>query len=80
MTDWMTRAACRGMDPEIFFPERGEGNTAAKAVCDRCPVRLECLALAVSSAEAYGVWGGLSVQARERLAGRRMPRGRVRSA
>jgi WhiB family redox-sensing transcriptional regulator len=40
--DWHSEAACRGVDPELFFPV-GESGPAlrqtrrAKAVCRRCP-------------------------------------------
>ena len=66
---WLTRAACRGMDPELFFPERGEPTEPAKAVCAGCPVRGECLDYALTNVERFGIWGGLSE--RERRAIRR---------
>jgi WhiB family redox-sensing transcriptional regulator len=40
----------------------------AKAVCESCPVRAECLNHAVRAGERYGVWGGLTSD--ERLAWR----------
>ena len=57
---WEKRAACRGADPELFFPERGDTYSvqAAKAVCARCPVRAECLEEHLG--EKQGVWGGMS--------------------
>jgi hypothetical protein len=30
----------------------------ALAICDRCPVRVECLAYAVATRQSHGVWGG----------------------
>ena len=36
---WMAEAACRGLDVQLFFPERGELTDQARAVCARCPVR-----------------------------------------
>jgi WhiB family transcriptional regulator, redox-sensing transcriptional regulator len=56
---WLSRAACIGEDPELFFPERGEylKSAAAKAVCARCPVTQECLAGAPSE---FGIRGGLT--------------------
>lgn len=59
--EWAEAAACRGMDPEVFFPERGErraGYRQAKSVCGRCPVRDDCLNYATAANERYGVWGG----------------------
>lgn len=56
---WMEQAACRGLTDE-FFPEPVNGSrrsgpnadlrrdyAAAKAVCDSCPVRDDCLEYAV---------------------------------
>jgi Transcription factor WhiB len=42
---------------------------AAKAVCERCPVRGECLQWALDAgADAdYGIWGGLDEAERRRL-------------
>lgn len=76
-TSWMADAACRGMDPELFFPVQGEDTRPAREVCFSCPMRARCLSYALDNREAYGVWGGLSVKGRETLTGRRMPRGRV---
>jgi WhiB family redox-sensing transcriptional regulator len=57
---WADRAACRGMDPEAFFPARGdhEALQAALAVCGRCPVVVECRAYADEIEQDDGVFGG----------------------
>jgi len=34
---WMDRAACVGVDPEIFFPEPSSSPLPAKRVCVACP-------------------------------------------
>jgi WhiB family transcriptional regulator, redox-sensing transcriptional regulator len=64
---WMALAACRGVDPELFYTERGESTREAKAVCAGCPVREECLLYAVANVERYGVWGGRSERERRRM-------------
>lgn len=66
---WMLQAACRGMDPALFFPPRGgnEQCREALAVCDRCPVRAECLDYALSEPSLVGIWGGASDRARRRM-------------
>ena len=69
---WRDAAACRGVDPEVFFPERGESVAKAKKVCAGCPVRDECLEYAEETLQKFGVWGGLSERQR-----RRRRRGRV---
>lgn len=68
---WMKRAACRGLDPELFFPvsETGEGAAqaaVAKDVCATCPVRRECLDWALET-HAAGVWGGTTESERRVL-------------
>lgn len=42
--DWRTRANCRDIDPEDFILAPGYRPTAALKICDRCDVRLDCLA------------------------------------
>ena len=61
---WQARAACAGMDTEMFYPP---GHHPAidhvwdepRAVCLDCPVRDECLADAVEHRDAWGMRGGL---------------------
>jgi WhiB family transcriptional regulator, redox-sensing transcriptional regulator len=62
---WMASAACRDEPRELFFPGLGESTAPAKAICGRCPVRAECLALALADSELLGVWGGTSVRERK---------------
>lgn len=64
---WFAQAACRGLDPDLFFPERGESVRQAKAVCASCPVAAECLATALNNGEKHGIWGGLSEKQRRVL-------------
>jgi WhiB family redox-sensing transcriptional regulator len=72
MTSWLDRAACRDVDPEIFFPI-GRGMLAerqaiqAKVVCQRCPVRPECLKWAQFHASGDGVWAGFDADERRAL-------------
>lgn len=61
---WIGKAACRGMDPSLFFPGRGDSVQEAKNVCKGCPVREKCLDYAISNREV-GIWGGTS--GRERI-------------
>jgi len=70
--DWQMQGACRGEDPSVFFhpegergPARAKREAAAKEICGRCPVRVECAEHALEVREPYGVWGGLSEDERE---------------
>lgn len=65
--DWQQRAACRGVDPDMFFPERGGATREIKAVCDACPVEEECLLYALANGELFGIWGGRSERERRRM-------------
>ena len=70
---WQGRASCRAVDPEWFFPVGADWAVSpgpapvpwasraerAKAVCDRCPVRAECLAAALEVPDVWAILGGL---------------------
>ena len=64
---WQDRAACFGVDPDLFFPITEEEAGPALTYCRVCPIREECLAWALKNGERYGVWGGLTEQQRRRL-------------
>lgn len=73
--DWKQHAACRGTNPELFYPVAKDTPDIprAKAVCARCPVRIDCLEHALNAGEDFGIWGGLTEAER-----RRVTRGRTR--
>lgn len=64
---WQLAANCLGVDPDLFFPERGASTKEAKAVCQGCEVRDECLEYALANGEKFGIWGGLSERERRRI-------------
>jgi WhiB family redox-sensing transcriptional regulator len=64
---WHDQANCLGVDPDLFFPERGASTREAKEVCRGCVVREECLEYALSNGEKFGIWGGMSERERRRL-------------
>ena len=60
--DWRDYAACRNVDPDLFFPLGTSGASLpqieeARQVCRTCPVSAPCLRWALDSGEA-GVWAG----------------------
>jgi len=70
--DWRSHAACRDVDPELFFPIGNTGPALlqideAKQVCARCKVVEACLQWALESGQDSGVWGGLSEDERRAL-------------
>lgn len=64
---WRDLGACRGLDPEVFFPESDEEADVAKNICATCDVRVACLEHALSSREKVGVWGGTTERERRRI-------------
>ncbi|MFH8591237.1 WhiB family transcriptional regulator [Streptomyces rimosus] len=90
-TTWQHRAACRGEDPDLFFP-RGWSTAyvpqieRATDICDRCPVRAACLSAALAMehgkglTERAGIWGGTTPIERHRMTPSRSRRRRQTTA
>jgi len=79
--EWQHRGRCRTEDPETFFspeaergPRRRDRESAAKALCERCPVIRECRDHALAVQEPYGVWGGLTIHERAEIIAQRRSR------
>jgi WhiB family redox-sensing transcriptional regulator len=66
-TTWQDFANCLGVDPDLFFPERGASTREAKEVCRGCIVRSDCLEYALRNGEKFGIWGGMSERERRRI-------------
>ncbi|MPY92081.1 MAG: WhiB family transcriptional regulator [Acidimicrobiia bacterium] len=64
---WQEYSNCLGVDPDLFFPERGASTREAKEVCRGCVVREQCLEFAIRHGEKFGIWGGLSERERRRI-------------
>ena len=77
---WQEQANCLGVDPDLFFPERGASTKEAKAVCGGCEVKTECLEYALRHGEKFGIWGGMSERERRRLRRQRALARRAASA
>ena len=59
-TNW-SEAACRrqpGVLTQLFFSLEVADIARAKAICAGCPLKEECLAIALARREPCGVWGG----------------------
>jgi WhiB family transcriptional regulator, redox-sensing transcriptional regulator len=65
--EWQKHANCLGVDPELFFPERGESTAMAKEICAGCTVQDDCLEWALEAGEKFGIWGGKSERERRRM-------------
>jgi WhiB family redox-sensing transcriptional regulator len=80
--NWRDAAACRSVEPDLFFPIGTTGTAldhiaAAKAVCATCPVTSACLEFALETNQDSGVWGGTSEEERRQM---RRARARARRA
>jgi WhiB family redox-sensing transcriptional regulator len=64
---WQDYANCRGADADLFFPERGASTRKAKAICNACEVKDDCLDFAIVNGEKFGIWGGMSERERRRV-------------
>jgi len=66
---WSEAAACRGLDPAIWYPTRPDADEAerAKRFCRTCVVQEPCLDLALTNREPFGVWGGVDEEGRRLL-------------
>jgi WhiB family transcriptional regulator, redox-sensing transcriptional regulator len=78
---WHSEAVCRRDEAGLFFAPSKEPTAsrlsreqAAKRVCARCPVMVECREHALELPEPYGVWGGLTAAERRVVLARRRRR------
>jgi WhiB family transcriptional regulator, redox-sensing transcriptional regulator len=69
---WQLDGSCRRENPDVFFhpegergPARRSRDSAAKAVCQVCPVLSSCREHALRVREPYGVWGAMTEDERE---------------
>ena len=72
--DWAEAAICKGMDTNFFYPPRSappSAGDAIRAVCNECPVSVECLQYALDMKDSFGWYGGCSVDQRRVLSGGR---------
>ena len=65
--EWRHLAACKGMDPNVFFPTGNSGRGSldtARTICASCPVSTQCFE--AGRTEHTGMWGGTSVDQRRK--------------
>ncbi|MEE1939258.1 WhiB family transcriptional regulator [Streptomyces sp. TRM 70361] len=78
---WHSEAVCRRDEAGLFFAPSKEPTAArlsreqaAKRVCARCPVLIDCREHALLQPEPYGVWGGMTAAERRVMLARRRRR------
>jgi WhiB family transcriptional regulator, redox-sensing transcriptional regulator len=57
---WQEQALCRGQGTSLFIRGPKADYGRLRAVCGACPVRQECLDLALADDSLIGLWGGMS--------------------
>lgn len=65
--EWRSQGKCRGMDPQLFYPQpnsKGIVPKAAQLACKNCPVVNQCYDWALRN-EIFGYWAGLDERQRE---------------
>jgi hypothetical protein len=67
---WWEKAACKGIDTNLFYQESGTGTLYAAHICAKCPVLLDCGAAAwaeeSSTDYTFGTRAGMPANARKR--------------
>ena len=58
--EWHQRAACRGTGVTSFVlsPRKGTWSEYDRGLCEDCPVRQDCLEVAMSDPLIQWLWGG----------------------
>ena len=76
MTSWYDDAACKGSDPNLWVPAKGDYQYGdLRDTCNGCPVRPQCADYAINNPDLLGLWAGMT--AKERYNERRRRRRRV---
>jgi WhiB family transcriptional regulator, redox-sensing transcriptional regulator len=70
LSEWVMSAACRGVNPDLFFADNGNfnGKKTRKAIetCEGCPVILPCLEWALETGDQHAILGGMTPSQRQR--------------
>jgi phage-related protein len=66
---WVDKAACKGVDVSLFFPEDGQNiSKEIREMCSGCPVKMSCYIYAEQNhLDNFGVFGGYSPKQRSDL-------------
>lgn len=77
--NWRLFAACRGHNPDWWFPEphQKEARDTAIRICRTCPVQQQCDLHAEINGERHGIWAGRT--SKKRIEDQGQPTRRPRS-
>lgn len=68
---WQRYGECQGLDVDLFIGAHYNVAKKAKAICETCPVKEECLAYALENIGMTGIWGGTDHQERLKILGKK---------
>lgn len=68
---------CATLDSDLWFADDQVGIDRAQALCQRCPLQVDCLEGAIARREPFGVWGG-ELFHKGQVVAQRQPKGRPR--
>jgi hypothetical protein len=64
---WQSEAACRSYPIDYFFHNEAEVvSDSVRELCTACPVREECLNLAIAT-DSTGIWAGTTTEQRRSM-------------
>jgi WhiB family redox-sensing transcriptional regulator len=61
---WRQSAACRDLQSDLFFPDRGGELRRTREICAGCPVWDDCLEYALGMSVELGIWARTSPRQR----------------
>ena len=64
---WQLEAKCSNDTSDLFFSVAESKINRAKAICQSCPVKSECLTFAVKEDIEFGIYGGMTREERKVL-------------
>lgn len=64
---WIDNVACTSDQMNLFFSELKSKVAKAKAICDTCPVKNDCLQFALREDIEFGIFGGATPQERKAM-------------
>lgn len=64
---WQLQANCNEDQQDLFFSLAESKIEKAKAICQACPVKSECLQFSVDNDIEFGIYGGMTRNERKVL-------------
>lgn len=66
ISEFVGKAACKGMDVNLFFTTNRLIPRAVEVICSNCEVKVQCEEFALNNDNIQGIWGGTNEADRRR--------------